>query len=83
MAAWELEIVYGLVSLVHIFNPSLVVLGGGVMGQKSVLQGIRTLLYPRVMNSYRGVEIAGAQLGNHAGLYGAFTLARQALEEKI
>ena len=83
VAAWELEIVYGLVSLVHIFNPSLVVLGGGVMGQKSVLQGIRTLLYPRVMNSYRGVEIAGAQLGNHAGLYGAFTLARQALEEKI
>ena len=83
VAAWELELVYGLVSLVHIFNPSLVVLGGGVMGQKSVLQGIRTLLYPRVMNSYRGVEIAGAQLGNHAGLYGAFTLARQALEEKI
>lgn len=83
VAAWELEIVYGLVSLVHIFNPSLVVLGGGVMGQKSVLQGIRTLLYPRVMQSYRGVEIAGAQLGNHAGLYGAFTLARQALEEKI
>lgn len=82
VAAWEMEIVYGLVSLVHIFNPSLVVLGGGVMSQNSVLQEIRTLLYPRVMQSYRGVEIAGAQMGNHAGLYGAFTLARQALEEK-
>ena len=83
VADWELEIVYGLVSLVHTFNPSLIVLGGGVMSQSAVLQQIRALLEPRIMQSYRGVQIAGAQLGNRAGMYGAFTLAKQALEASV
>ena len=34
---WILEIVYGLTTLVHIFNPSMVVLGGGIMEQEYVV----------------------------------------------
>lgn len=82
VASWVREVVYGLVSLTHIFNPALIVLGGGVMSQRAVLSAVEGLLYPRLMESYRGVRLAGAQLGNQAGVYGAFVLARSALEGK-
>lgn len=82
VSSWAREVVYGLVSLTHIFNPALIVLGGGVMSQRAVLRAVETLLYPRLMESYRGVRLAGAQLGNQAGVYGAFALALSALEGK-
>lgn len=81
VAAWVAEVAYGLISLVHTFNPSLIVLGGGVMRQAVVVQAVRDRLYPRLMQSYRGVRLEGARLGNQAGIFGAFVLARRALEE--
>lgn len=81
VAAWVAEVTYGLISLVHTFNPSLIVLGGGVMRQAVVVQAVRDRLYPRLMQSYRGVRLEGARLGNQAGIFGAFVLARRALEE--
>lgn len=81
VAAWVAEVTYGLISLVHTFNPSLIVLGGGVMRQDAVVQAVRDRLYPRLMQSYRGVRLEGARLGNQAGIFGAFVLARRALEE--
>lgn len=82
VACWVREVVYGLVSLTHIFNPPLIVLGGGVLSQHAVLRAIEAQLYPRLMDSYRGVRLASARLGNQAGVYGAFELARRALEGK-
>ena len=81
VAAWVAEVTYGLISLVHTFNPSLIVLGGGVMRQAVVVQAVRDRLYPRLMQSYRGVRLEGARPGNQAGIFGAFVLARRALEE--
>jgi len=68
---WIDEIVNGLVSLVHIFNPSLLVLGGGVMAQPYVLDQVQTRLIPRISPGFRGVKITRANLGNQAGLLGA------------
>lgn len=74
---WIMEIVYGLVTLTHIFNPSLVVLGGGVMEQEYVVGKVRAGLEEQIMPSFRNVEIARAKLGNMAGLFGA---AKEALK---
>lgn len=68
---WIDEIVNGLVSLVHIFNPSLLVLGGGVMAQPYVLEQVQTRLIPRISPGFRGVKVTRANLGNQAGLLGA------------
>lgn len=72
---WLDEIVTGLISLVHIFNPSLIVLGGGVMQQDYVINYIGKKLPSCVMPSFSRVRVKGAVLGNRAGILGAFTLA--------
>lgn len=74
---WILEIVYGLTTLVHIFNPSCIILGGGVMSQKYVLKKVQEVLYNHIMPSFRDVTIKAAQLGNTAGLLGAASLAEK------
>lgn len=75
---WIDEVVCGLVSLTHIFNPGLMVLGGGVMEQPYVIEQIQRKLEISVMKSFRGVRVVPAELGNRAGLLGA---SREALEE--
>lgn len=69
--AWIDEIVWGLVSLVHIFNPGCIVLGGGVMAQPYVLEQVRERLIPVVSPGFRGVRVVKASLGNQAGMMGA------------
>ncbi len=75
--AWIDEIVYGLMSLVHIFNPSDIVLGGGVLAQSYVIEQVRTRLMERISPGFRSVTLHQASLGNHAGLMGAAWLAEQ------
>lgn len=72
---WIMEIVSGLVSLIHIFNPSCVVLGGGVMIQNYVVEQVNKLTRENIMESYRHVKILKAALGNQAGMFGAARLA--------
>ena len=68
---WIREIVYGLTSLIHMLNPSCVILGGGVMEQEYVLEKLRELLDIHLMESYRKTTVKKAMLGNCAGMYGA------------
>lgn len=73
--SWIDEIVYGLISVIHIFNPSCIVLGGGVMAQPYILDEVKKKTSVRIMSSFRGVELRQAALGNRAGLMGAAYLA--------
>lgn len=68
---WITEVTYGLVSLIHIFNPGCVILGGGVMKQDYIIERIKQSLYQNIMESYHGVKLVQAGLGNQAGLFGA------------
>ena len=76
---WIDEIVLGLATLIHIFNPSCIVLGGGIMVQPYILEQIHTRIPQMVMSSFAHIQISSAELGNSAGLLGAYYLASQKL----
>lgn len=75
--SWIDEIVYGLSTVIHIFNPSCVILGGGVMAQPYILKQVKEKTALRIMDSFRNAELKTAELGNHAGMLGAAWLAGQ------
>lgn len=80
--AWIDELVYGLMSLIHIFNPSDIVLGGGVLAQQYVLDEVKKRLAVRVSPGFRGVRLQQAKLGNQAGLMGAAWMAEQLIKNR-
>ena len=77
---WENEIVNGLVSLSYIFNPPLIVLGGGIMSEELLVNHIREKLIARVGVNYQSVKLEKAQLRNKAGMLGAAYIAKQRLD---
>lgn len=78
--AWINEIVYGLVTLIHAFNPEIIVLGGGIMHQPYIQEQLNRRLYPLLKPTFRECRLKTAELGNQAGLMGAGHLVN--LEEK-
>lgn len=78
--SWIDEIVYGLISVIHIFNPACIVMGGGVMAQPYIIEQVRKKTGQEIMDSFRNVELKAAELGNRAGLLGAVHLAGKLLE---
>lgn len=79
---WIDEIVFGLITLVSVFNPSHILLGGGVMAQLYIIEEIRRRVSLRTAPNLRSVSICRAGLGNQAGLIGAAYLAQRRLAEK-
>lgn len=78
---WTDEIAAGLVSLIHIFNPSLIVLGGGIMQQKMVVNLVTEKVYQYIISSFKDVKIKAAQLDGLSGLYGALYIAQKYAKE--
>ncbi len=64
----------GLANYVHIFNPEIIVLGGGVSQSADILfQHVRDVVAERIMQDY-SVRIEPAALGDDCGLLGAAAL---------
>lgn len=70
---WMDEIAFGLIGLVHIFNPSLILIGGGVSSQQKLLiEPLTEKVRKGIMPAFaEGLEIRQAALKNDAGLAGA------------
>ncbi len=72
---WVKNVSYGLSSLIHIFNPSLIVLGGGIMQNDTLFQRINRCTHEQLMPGFEVVRLKQAKLGNQAGMIGAALLA--------
>lgn len=80
---WIGDICTGLVTLISIFNPTLIVLGGGVMAQDYVISEVRRKTLARVAPERRGLEIVPAMLSNSAGMIGAVSLVSKQWENDV
>lgn len=76
---WIEEISYGLASLIHIMNPSCIILGGGVMEQEYILDKVKENVMKHIMESYRHVTLTRTALGNKAGMFGVAHLLMELL----
>lgn len=74
---WIDEIVVGLKGLTYIFNPTLIVAGGGIMNESYITDEINARLQKELMASFRNVKVAKALMGNDANKLGAAYLASQ------
>ena len=79
---WIDEIVYGLLTLVHVFDPMKILLGGGILEQEYIICQVKKRMASRLSLGFRGVEIEKARLGNRAGLMGAAWMAEEALKKQ-
>ncbi|MBR5536332.1 MAG: ROK family protein [Clostridia bacterium] len=76
---WVSNIGWGLSSLIHVFNPGLIVLGGGILQNEELFRRIDTFTRAQLMPGFEVVQLKQAQLGNRAGLIGAALLAERSL----
>lgn len=70
---WISYISATLVGLVHIFNPEMIILGGGVSRQKELfVDRVKEKVIKSVMPNFAiGLTVEAAELGNDAGIIGA------------
>ena len=82
---WIGDIAAGLSGLVHIFNPELVLIGGGVSAQERLLiDPLRERVLTQVMPRFaEGLRIERAQLGNDAGLIGAARFLLERMRQNV
>lgn len=73
----------GLSGLANIFEPEVIVLGGGVMGAAGdlLLTPARAELAQRALQPMNATPVVAAELGPKAGMIGAAEMARMELEE--
>ena len=81
---WINEIAAGLIGLVHIFNPAMIIVGGGVSAQEDLLiRPLERAVKQGVMPAFaEGLTVKAAVLKNDAGMIGAIChFIRQTGEE--
>lgn len=83
MEGWLDDVAFGLIGLVHIFNPEMLLIGGGISAQEELVTGplrdrVLTGAMPRFAENLR---VERATLGNDAGVIGAAVYAAQRIDE--
>jgi len=69
-------------SLANIFDPQVIVVGGGVIAAGDLLlEPARQVLRSRALRPMKATPVAAAELGEEAGVVGAATMAMLELEE--
>ena len=74
----------GIADFVNILRPEAIVLGGGIANEgEALFEPLRKAVDARtyIAMDIVPLKIVGAELGNKAGVYGAFSMAKEALEE--
>lgn len=79
MEQWVSNVSFGLSTLIHIFNPGLIVLGGGLMQNEEIFRRISACTMTQLMPGFECVQLKPAALGNQAGMIGAAMLAKDAV----
>ena len=76
----------GLTNVVHLLNPDMIVLGGGVttgLVNLDLIRDIKKRMLNRIMSDlHKDFQLTAAKLGDSAGLVGAASLVWQKLEEE-
>lgn len=73
LEGWLGDVSIGIEGLIHIFNPEMVLIGGGVsVREELIVQPLRSMVRAHVMPRFgENLKIERALLGNDAGLIGA------------
>lgn len=77
---WELEAEYlalGIANVITTLSPALVIAGGGVMQQRSLLDAVRERVDALLAGYVTAPQIVAPALGDRAGVLGAIELARR------
>lgn len=68
---------YGIVNLVHIFNPPLVLIGGAISKERWLIEKVRDFVLTQSMPVFaQSVTVRPTKLGEHAALLGIAALAQ-------
>lgn len=74
---WIDEIILGLMNIIYIFNPPLIIIGGGIMNEDYIIELIDRKIYNKLMENFRNVKIERTKLGGDSALLGVAYEASQ------
>lgn len=71
----------GAVGLVHAYDPEVIIIGGGVMKSADVIiPAVQEYVAKHSWTPWGTVKVKAAELGNHAGLFGAVPLLSEGMK---
>lgn len=74
---WIDEMIIGLINIIYIFNPPLIILGGGIMNEDYVIDLIDRKIYNLLMDNFKNVNIVRSKIRSDAALLGVAYEAAQ------